>query len=216
MDRLAYLTWTIGLVAVLSGCAGPAPDAPAATGAAALPLTRPLAGPLAPVTAAMPGELGGMTVQSLLDGTIAHIAVQPQGDRLRVDDGRGCIAMRPRDWFSPSEAYSGCGGSGDWSSATGEVRVLESLYPLTVGSTGRYWRHLVSATGQSSTRETQCRVTDLVAVALPTRPETPAYVVRCDNGRIQRTTWYAPGIGPVAYREEHKARGVREAWLRVD
>jgi hypothetical protein len=184
--------------------------------AAGWPASSPIAASLQPLAAPDPDEFSSMTVRSLLDGSTAHIAMQTEGQRIRVSDPKGCVSTRPLDWFSPSDSFTGCGSSPDWQSATAEVRVLDSLYPLTVGGTGSYWRRAVSSTGDVSTRETDCEVTDAVAVALPEKGETPAYVVRCDDGRIERTTWYAPGTGPVAYREAHESKGVREAWVRVN
>jgi hypothetical protein len=217
MKRLPYTICTFGLLAGISACtattdAGRTRDAEQV----ALPQARPVDGVLPAVVTPGANELQDLTVQSLLDGSTAHIAIEPQGEGIRIADGRGCVSTRQRDWFAPSDGYTGCGSSADWSSATGEVNVLDSLYPLEVGSTGRYLRRLVSATGEVSTRETECAVTDAVAIALPNRPETPAYVVRCGDGRIERTTWYAPGAGPVAYREEKESGGVREAWVRVN
>ena len=181
------------------------------------PFSSPLAEALPSLAAPDPDEFRGMSVQSLLDGSTAHIAIQPEGRRVRIADASGCVSTRPLDWFAPSDSFDGCGTSRDWQDATAEVRVLDSLYPLTIGATGRYWRRAVStATGEVSTRETDCAVVDAVAVALPRRGRTPAYVVRCDDGRIERTTWYTPGLGPIAYREAHASKGLRDAWMRAD
>ncbi len=219
MKPLLSSACAIAVVAGLGACAGGeggeggrAADAERV----GFPPTRPVAAALPAIGAPDAGELRSMTVRSLLDGSTAHIALQPEGERIRIDDGRGCVATRSRDWFSPSESYTGCGSSAGWSTATGEVRVIDSLYPLELGRTGRYLRRLVSSAGEVSTRETDCAVIDKAAVVRPGRPETATWVVRCDDGRVVRTTWYAPGTGPVAYREEHKTRGVREAWLRAD
>ncbi|MEO1331563.1 MAG: hypothetical protein AAFW46_18080, partial [Pseudomonadota bacterium] len=116
----------------------------------------------------------------------------------------------------PSDSWAGCGSSKTWHTAQATVRVIDPLYPLQVGATGVYERSATSSiTGATSVRRSTCRVTDAVAVERAAAAPTPAYVVVCDDGRIERTTWFAPGVGPVAYREARKRRGLRKAWVRV-
>jgi hypothetical protein len=39
--------------------------------------------------------------------------------------------------------------------------------------------------------------------------------VVCRDGTRTRTTWFAPGEGPVAFRKVHDRDGVEEAWVRL-
>lgn len=138
--------------------------------------------------------------------------MRASGGRIRTEDAAGCRSTRLMDWFSPSVAWEGCGPSSKWRTGRAKVGVRDRLYPLEVGAKGRYRRWATAHTGETSVRTTDCRVTDAVTLDLGSR-RTDAFVVACDDGRIERTTWYAPGEGPLAYRETHKRRGVREAWV---
>lgn len=152
------------------------------------------------------------TVRRLPGGRIERLEVTPVAAGVTVIAPDGCRVTRPRDWFSPAAAWEKCGTSHHWHTARAEVRVLDPLYPLRLGASGRYERRAVSHTGRTSTRTTLCRVEDTAAVDLGQR-DLATFVVVCDDGRIRRTTWYAPQDGPVAYREEHRSRGLREAWV---
>jgi hypothetical protein len=180
------------------------------------PDTRALSGPIRTVTrpaAALPRE---MEVTSLVDGTRKTFMTQPYGNGVRVRESNGCVWTRADDWFSPSDSWANCGLSSNWHTAQARVRELNSLYPLKVGSVGRYERSAVSHTGRSYTRETRCEVTDAVEVVRRGRATTPVFVVECDDTSRRRTTWYAPGEGPIAYREVHRRNGVEEAWVRTN
>ena len=205
------------LAVLLAGCATvEAPNRSASKAVAHDPETTPLEGGLPALRHPSPAEFRSMTVTSLLDGRTARIRVTPFGNGVRIHEQDGCISTRVLDWFSPSDSYANCGGSKDWHTASGTVRVIDELYPLAVGSTGLYERRAVSHTGKVSTRETRCEVTDAVELHSPGGRSHAAFVVTCDDGRVRRTTWYSPGMGPVAYREEHRKDGVREAWVRGD
>lgn len=180
------------------------------------PETRSLEMSIQPVNSPSRAEFSSMTVKSLLDGETSSYTVSRYGNGVRVREGSGCVWTRARDWFSPSDSWANCGTSKSWHTAQASVRILDPLYPLEVGSTGSYERRAVSLTGDVSVRETRCEVISAVEVLRPGRTATPAYVVECDDGRRTRTTWYAPGEGPVAFREEHRSRGVEEAWVRAD
>jgi hypothetical protein len=71
----------------------------------------------------------------------------------------------------------------------------------------------VSADDRSYERDTICRVTDAVEVLRAGRPPTPAFVVDCADGKRVRTTWWADGEGPVAFRKTHESKGVEEVWV---
>ncbi len=179
------------------------------------PATQPLLEPMAHAARPNAGEFESMAVESLIDGSENTFTVRAYGNGIRVRESDGCAWTRAADWFAPSDSWAACGGSRNWHTAQARVRELESLYPLKVGSVGRYQRQAVSHTGRSYTRETRCEVTDAVELLRPGRAATPAYVVECDDSRRLRTTWYAPGEGPVAYREVHHRKGVEEAWIRT-
>lgn len=178
------------------------------------PETRPLQSSITPVGKSSADGIPNMTVTSLVDGTRASYSVRQYGNGVRVMEANGCIWTRAGDWFSPSDSWANCGTSKNWHTGQARVRELDSLYPLKVGSVGRYERRAVSHTGRSYTRETRCEVTDAVEVLRSGRAATPAFVVECDDSRRLRTTWYSPDEGPVAYREIHRKNGVEEAWVR--
>ena len=180
------------------------------------PETQALSQPIETVSRPDFGQSDSMTVTSLTDGSAKTFSVSPYGDGVRVRQSDGCVWTRSGDWFSPSDSWANCGESRNWHTAQAQVRELDSLYPLQIGSTGRYQRSAVSHSGRSYTRETRCEVTDAVEVLRSGQAATPAYVVECDDTRRLRTTWYAPGEGPIAYRERHFRNGVEEAWVRVD
>ncbi len=179
------------------------------------PQTRPLAAPLPPAGRPKAGELRSMTVASLTDDSTKTYTVRPYGNGVRVKESTGCTWTRAHDWFSPSDSFADCGTSSEWRTAQAEVRELAPLYPLQVGRVGRYQRRSVSRDGEVSVRDSRCEVTGAVQVIRPNAAPTPAFVVDCDDGRLRRTTWYAPGAGPLAYREIHKRKGVRQAWVRT-
>lgn len=178
------------------------------------PVTQPLSTTIQSVDRSSDTGLRNMQVTSLVDGSSMTYKVQPHGQGVRVTEGDGCAWTRASDWFSPSDSWANCGTSKNWHTAQATVREVDSLYPLAVGSTGRYERNAVSHTGRTYTRETSCEVSDTVEVLRPGREATPAFVVDCDDTRRLRTTWYAPGEGPIAYRVVHGEKGVEEAWIR--
>lgn len=178
------------------------------------PETRPLAASIPPVQRPASRAFSTMTVTSLEDGSRKTYSVKPYGNGVRVSEGNGCIWTRAGDWFSPSDSWSNCGSSGNWHTGQAKVRELDSLYPLRVGSVGSYQRNAVSHTGRSYNRTTRCKVTDAVEVLRQGRAAAPAYVVKCNDSRRVRTTWYAPGQGPIAYQEVHRRSGLEEAWVR--
>ncbi|MEM7496853.1 MAG: hypothetical protein AAF371_02530 [Pseudomonadota bacterium] len=170
---------------------------------------------LEPHAKVLRSELGNRRVRDLMDGGTVVLEMSASGSRLRLVEADGCRSTRLLDWFSPSLAWADCGNSKHWHTAEARVGIEASLYPLRPGATGRYRRSAVSHTGRKSERVTDCRVTDAVTVDLGARV-ADAFEVVCDDGRIERTTWYAPGEGPVAYREAHRERGLREAWVLTD
>lgn len=180
------------------------------------PDTQPLSGTIRSVPQATAAALGSMKVSSLIDGSTQTYRVRPFGNGVRVRQSDGCVWTRAGDWFSPSDSWANCGDSRNWHTGQAKVRQLDSLYPLKVGSVGRYERSAVSHTGRSYTRQTRCEVTDAVEVLRPGKAATAAYVVVCNDSRRVRTTWYAPDEGPIAYREVHHRKGVEVAWLRKD
>ncbi|NIA72421.1 hypothetical protein HBA54_27920 [Pelagibius litoralis] len=184
--------------------------------APASPSTQDLSGSIKPVARSAADDLSSMTVTSLMDGSRKTYTVRPYGNGIRVRESNGCVWTRSDDWFSPSDSWANCGDSKNWHTARAKVRELDSLYPLKVGSVGRYERRAVSSSGRSYTRETRCEVTNAVDVLRPGQAATPAYVVVCKDTRRTRTTWFAPGEGPIAYREVHRRNGVEVAWLRAD
>ncbi|MEL7139486.1 MAG: hypothetical protein AAFP67_10580 [Pseudomonadota bacterium] len=154
-------------------------------------------------------------IRNLIDDRTEVLSMQASRNRLSLVEPDGCQSTRFKDWFSPSVAWSGCGTSRNWHKARAEVDVLESLYPLRIGATGQYRRFATSHTGKCSERTTNCLVRDAVTLDLGRR-DADAFEVRCDDGRVERVTWYAPGEGPIAYREAHHRTGVREAWVLAD
>ena len=110
-------------------------------------------------------------------------------DAVRVRRSDGCVWTRWSDGFARSDS---CAHAGD----------------------GRTVHTAVSHTGRRYTRDTVCRVTDAVAVVRAGRAPSPAFVVDCDDGKRVRTTWYAAGEGPIAFRKVHREQGVEEAWVR--
>lgn len=207
----------LALIVPLAGCG--AIKAPDLSGFSqrddAWPETRPLTAPLRPVAAPSRRHLSTMSVVSLKNGRERRLRVRRYGAGHRVRESGGCVWTRDMDWFSPSDSWANCGSSDDWRAAQAQVRREGSLYPLRVGSTGAYTRRArSSSTGEISTRRTVCAVEKTETVLRPGGAATPAYVVVCEDGRLRRTTWFSPKEGPVAYREEHLKRGVREAWVR--
>ncbi|MDJ0896085.1 MAG: hypothetical protein QNJ92_13160 [Alphaproteobacteria bacterium] len=214
MKRLYSLLLAVPLGACMSSGIG-APTVTSETDPLR-PTTRPLVASLQPASRPADTELVSMTVTSLVDASTKTYSVRPYGYGVRVRESDGCAWTRALDWFSPSDSWANCGTSRNWHTAQARVRELEPLYPLKIGSVGRYERRAVSHTGRSYVRETRCEVTDAVEVLRPGQTATPAYVVECDDTKRRRTTWYAPGIGPVAYHEVHRRKGLEEAWVRSD
>lgn len=213
MSRLA-----IALVVCLPACApfGDGPGDLFASMASRLDRTSPtvLRSGIDLPPAAKPGRaaFGDRRIVDLISGRETTLRLSASGNRIRVEDASGCRSTKLMDWFSPSVAWSGCGTSDDWQTGRAKVGVRTAPYPMTVGARGRYQRWATSHTGKTSMRTTDCVVRDAVTIAAGRR-ETDAFVVECDDGRVRRTTWLSPAEGPVAYREEHRTRGLREAWV---
>ncbi len=167
-----------------------------------VPLTAPLEESFAYLDL-LTGERGRMDVTETGPGSV------------RVEQSDGCVWTRSGDWFAPSDGWTRCDDSRNWHTGRAVVQPEGTIWPLTVGAEGRFTRRAVSHTGRSYTRETVCRVSDQVAVVREGRSPTPAFVVECNDGKRIRTTWYAPGEGPVAFHKMHRENGVEQAWLRL-
>jgi hypothetical protein len=124
----------------------------------------------------------------------------------------GCTYRR-NDWFAPSIAWRNCGDSKQWHSGTAAVVGGEGLWPLRLGAETRFSRSATSHTGRSHARDTTCRVSETVEVLRTGHAPTPAFVVDCADGKRVRTTWWAPGEGPVAFRKTHEDKGIEELWI---
>lgn len=181
---------------------------------AAWPTTRATEQPLPPVANPSRRHLSSMEVVDLSNGAVRRLSVSTFGNGFRVRESDGCVWTRDADWFSPSDSWANCGTSKNWRTAQASVKRDASIYPLQIGSTGAYTRVATTPSGERSTRQTRCQVTGAETVERPGGTATPAYVVVCDDGRIRRTTWFSPSEGPVAYREEHRRRGLRDAWVK--
>lgn len=180
------------------------------------PQTRPLSSPIAPAPRPTAKSWSDMTVVDLLTGARRTLDVtRLGGDAVRVRAPDGCVWTQSADWFAPSDSWQDCGPTADWHTASATVSGGDTLWPLTQGARGKYRRKAVSFTGDTSTRTTRCKVVDAVEVLRPKLKPTPAYVVECSDKRRRSLTWYAPDQGPIAYVEEHRSRGVEEAWTRV-
>jgi hypothetical protein len=188
--------------------------APALFAEPAAPRTRPLDTPLAPLARPRRVLDGPIVARDGLTGASLTLAPQTlRGGAVRVRQSDGCVWERT-DWFAPARRWRDCGDSRHWKSGTARIAGGEGLWPLREGATARWSRQAVSDTGRDYRRETVCRVTDSVAVLRDGRAPTPAFVVDCTDGKRVRTTWYAPGEGPVAFRKTHQDKGVEEAWVR--
>ena len=200
------------MAVLLSASAGQA----TATGSVAGPDTAPLSTKLQPMPQPAASQLDGFTTISLLNGTRSTFDIRPFGNGVRAVQSNGCAWTRAADWFSPSDSWANCGTSRNWHTAQARVRMIDSLYPLKLGSEGRYRRIAESHTGRDQDRTTICRVTGAEDVVRPGLPDTSAYVVECDDTRRVRTTWYAPGQGPIAFSQVSHSDGLEEAWIRAD
>ncbi|MEM7745689.1 MAG: hypothetical protein AAF409_18470 [Pseudomonadota bacterium] len=208
----------MSLAVVLGGCAASTVDLDLPFGffGKGRPETQPLTADIAPVESPVLRRLRSMQVQSLLDGEPDRLRISRAGNGIRVREPDGCVWTRSHDWFAPSDSFARCGTSKNWHTAKARVRREGSLFPLRVGNTATYERRAVSWNGKRSTRRSCCVVEDSVEVLRPGQAATPAYVVVCDDGRVRRTTWYSPRIGPVAYHEIDDENRVRDAWVRID
>ena len=217
------LTVAMAMAIALSGCANIGNDIGNTLGSTfgsifggPGPETAPLSAELAPLSQPSAGELRSFTTTSLIDGSRNTFDIRPYGYGIRARQDNGCVWTRAADWFSPSDSWANCGTSQNWHTAQARVTQQDSLYPLTVGSEGRYRRVAVSHTGRDQDRRTVCRVTGAEDVVRPGFPDTSAYVVECDDTRRVRTTWYAPGQGPVAFTQVSNSGELEEAWIRTN
>lgn len=186
------------------------------SGAKTHPVVQNLTGPIATIKAPVSSEFRSIKARNLIDRSRFNLNISSHKHGIKVRETGGCSWTRAADWFSPSASWSNCGTSRNWHTGTATVRMTNSIYPLKVGSTGRYVRESVSHTGRTHSRTTQCQVTKAVEVVRRGKADTPAFVVACNDGKRLRTTWYAPGIGPIAYREVHHRNGLQEAWVRTN
>lgn len=222
MPNVTFLRRTALLVGAAVGLAACGPMERISLTAARLlddptkPETRRLAEPLPPLARPAAPLRDGFAYRDLLTGDTKRMAVTRLGaDAVRVQQSDGCVWTRWGDWFAPSDSWAACGDSRNWHTGSAQVRVADPIWPLSVGAEGRFERRAVSHTGRTYTRETICRVRDQVAVVREGRAPTPVFVVDCADGKRVRTTWYAPGEGPVAFRKWQEGDGVEEAWVRL-
>ena len=210
-------TLTTAFALALAGCAfagtGPASTIASATSPQTASIS---AQQLAPVQRPAPSDLRSFTATSLVDGSRNTFQIEPSGYGIRARQANGCIWTRAADWFSPSDSWANCGSSRNWHTAQAQVREIQSIYPLSVGSVGRYERNATSHSGRTQSRQTVCQVTGTETVSRPGLADTPAYVVQCDDTRRVRTTWYAPGEGPIAFTQVSHERGLEESWIRTN
>lgn len=177
------------------------------------PETRRLRAPLAPAAKPARPLTDPITILNPLTGASQRLAVRPFGRRaVEVRQSNGCV-WRREDWFAPSIFWRNCGDSKNWRDGRSDVSGGQGLWPLRVGAEGRFDRAAVSASGSSYERATRCRVTDAVEVLRQGQAPTPAYVVDCNDGKRTRTTWWAPGAGPIAFRQVHEKKGLEEFWV---
>lgn len=177
------------------------------------PVTRPMVD--APPPAAKPARPLTAAIEAIDPRNGAPVRLTPRargGGAVEVRQSDGCVWRRD-DWFAPSTRWSGCGDSAAWRDGVAAVSGGEGLWPLRVGAEGRFRRRATSATGRSYERETLCRVENAVEVLRVDRAPTPAFVVVCEDDKRVRTTWWAPGDGPIAFRKSHRDRGVEEVWV---
>ena len=141
-----------------------------------------------PVPGPSRAGLTTMQVRDLLSGRTGTIHVSRYGNGIRAHEPGGCVWTRDKDWFSPSDSFANCSSSKDWKTARATVRRLDSIYPLTVGSTGAYSRRAVSATGKVSTRETRCEVIDRLRRRVQRWQDHTDHLVqsRAGPGRVPR------------------------------
>ena len=208
----------IGLLVFLTGCAGtpnPFNDLVSLFGGNR-PQTVALSGELPSIGRPTGSELSSFTATSLVDGSTNRFTIERAGNGIRARQDNGCTWTRSADWFAPSDSWSRCGTSTNWHTATAQVRVIDPLYPMTIGSSGVYQRQAVSHTGRTQDRRTTCRVVGAEDVVRPGRANTSAYVVACDDTRRVRTTWYAPGEGPIAFTQVSDSGGLEESWIRTN
>ena len=183
--------------------------APALFSEPGAPRTRPLDEPLPPLPRPARVLDGTLVARDSLTGAAMILMTQIlRGGAVRVRRHDGCM------WERASRRWADCGDSRNWRTGTARITGGDGLWPLREGASARWQRHAVSHTGRGYRRETVCRVTDSVAVLREGRAPTPAFVVDCADGKRLRTTWYAPGEGPVAFRKTHREKGVEEAWVR--
>ncbi len=217
--RLRRSALLCGASLLLIGC-GPLDRAPLASSGSfdgpTQPETVALTAPLAPLPKPAAPLASDFSYQDLLTGETKTMSVSRlRADAVRVRQSDGCVWTRWGDWFAPSDSWAACGESRNWSTGEARVRPSGSLWPLRVGAVARFDRDAVSHTGRSYSRETVCRVVDAVAVKREGHAATPAFVVDCSDGKRVRTTWYAPELGPIAFRKWHEQKGVEEAWVRL-
>jgi hypothetical protein len=167
----------------------------------------PIAQPPAPLA-------GSFTATDLLTGETLRFETRRTGASVRVRQSDGCVWTRSGDWFAPSDSWANCDDSVHWATGRASVRRLASIWPLRPGAEGSWTRDAASHTGRTYTRRTTCRVAGAEAVIREGRAPTPAHLVVCKDGKRTRTTWYAAGEGPVAFRKVHEDSGVEEAWVR--
>ncbi|MEL6996903.1 MAG: hypothetical protein AAFP68_01470 [Pseudomonadota bacterium] len=206
------------LAAVLGGCTANGLDfnLPLDIAGNGKPETRALTGSIGSAKAPLLRQLRSIQVQNLLDGETHRLRISKTSGGIRVREPGGCVWTRSHDWFAPSDSFARCGSSKNWHTAQARVERDGSLFPLRIGNTATYERRAVSWNGNRSTRRTTCVVEDTVEVLRPGKRPIPTFVVACNDGRVTRTTWYAPRQGPIAYREVGRHRHIRDAWLRLD
>lgn len=179
------------------------------------PKTAPLTAPLDAASRPVAPLAGDFAARDLVTGAAISFDVASRGEAVTARQTDGCVWTRRGDWFAPSFAWENCDGGGAWTTGRAEVREIASIWPLREGAEGGFTRNAVSASGRTYVRETRCRVTGAESVIRESGALTPTWVVDCEDGKRTRTTWWAPGEGPIAFRKSHKTHGVEEAWVRL-
>ncbi|MDJ0684066.1 MAG: hypothetical protein QNJ84_05165 [Alphaproteobacteria bacterium] len=107
--------------------------------------------------------------------------------------------------FTPAARWENCGGG----SGTYDITQEGAIWPLAMQSTVRFDLKGANSKGNTWTRNHRCTVEAASNVTVPSG-SYDAYKVVCADERTVRTSYYAPGVGTVAYSRVNIGSGLAE------
>lgn len=162
---------------------------------------------LAPAEQATERNVGSVW-RALKDGEpYATTLISTTDSSETYEDTDGCTWTRPKGFYSPSTAWSNCGGN----DGTAIVTLSGKIFPLQVGNS---WSYDVDGGNWQTARN--CEVVDTARVRTGLG-ESDTFKIVCSDKWNTRTRYYAPKLGTSVFLDHNrrtKAQHIRYEFIK--